>query len=864
MDQITKFKLMNRCSLVAIASMAMTAGAPSLVAAQEAPQAESSRGNVILVTARKREEDFMEVPLAITALGSDEIEARGIDSIGTLVDSTPGINVTGVNSGRNDRSFQQISLRGFTPSTTTSTLTATFINGVPVASATALNSITDPARIEILRGPQNAYFGRNAFAGAINIVTKEAEDYFGGTVNASASTRNGHDISASLYGPIVEGVLGFRVSGRSSAIDGTYVNGFNQNQTLGDQSTRTGTMQLDFTPGDSLKVRAFGLYSTNDDGPSADGMISAYELRANNGAINIPFLSGSNAGTIIVPGVANCTLNGLTSGIVGTEARVPRPFICGKAPSLNPAFSPSANTIEDPLLGLILADPSNRVVSPGRGAKGYGLVSEFYHLNLAIDYELGDTGITLSSLTGYNHEYYSQVDDLDNYDNSLLSGSLAGVNPAARQIWNFPFMVERVNKDISQELRASYDNLGSLQAMIGASYLKADTRAALVSVFAEEQFRGPRAINSRSAPGRAETIGIFGSVSYDLTDALNVSFEARWQQDEIFAIAGGRPTVIGAGNANGIPAGSYTYGDIFFSRKYDNFMPRAIISYDVNPDVMVYASFSQAANVGITSFNSNLLTGSAGEIALANGLGLQVAIEPELLDNYEIGVKGTFLDGRLRTTLSAYRAIWTDQYNARTAVGVDPGTNLPVIVSGVANTGKTHLTGVELDIWAEPVDGLSLSLSGSYNGSSIRTFADPSISRLTGLIGGDFRGNQLPLTSQYSANGSLQYTGDVPGWENGSFFIRTDVNWKSKQFVDAGNLTWIGDRAVVNGRIGFTMGDYSLDVFVTNLFDDRNYVSIAQNSILVPGFALSAVPFGYLNPGLPEGRVVGLRAGFSF
>lgn len=863
MDRNLKQTLHNRCSVMALAAIALTSAVPGIAFAQEDTEAAES-GNVITVTARKREENFMEVPLAITALGTEEIQARGIDSISSLVDNTPGINVTGVNSGRNDRSFQQISLRGFTPSTTTSTLTATFINGVPVASATALNSITDPARIEILRGPQNAYFGRNAFAGAVNIVTKEAEDYFGGTLSAQASTRNGHDISASLYGPIVEGVLGFRVSGRSTAVDGTYTNGFNRNQTLGDQSTRTGTLQLDFTPSEALTVRAFGLYSTNDDGPSADGMVSAYELRANNGAINIPLLSGSNAGTVIVPSQANCTHNSLTSGVLATEARVPRPFICGKVPQLNPAFSPSANTIEDPLLGLILADGSNRVVSPRNGTKGYGLVSEFYHLNLAIDYELGDTGITLSSLTGYNHEYYSQVDDLDNYDNSLLNGSLAGVNPAARQVWNFPFMVERVNKDFSQELRASYDNLGPIQAMFGVSYLKADTRADLVSVFAEEQFRGPRSTGSRSAPGRAETIGIFGSVNYDLTDALNISLEARWQQDEIFAIAGGRGTTIRAGNANGIPAGTYTYGDIFFSKKYDNFTPRAIISYDVNPDVMVYASFSQSANVGITSFNSNLLTGSPGEIALANGLGLQVTLEPELLDNYEVGLKGSFLDGRLRAAVAAYRAIWTDQYNARTAVGVDPGTNLPVIVSGVANTGKTQLTGVEIDLWAEPVDGLSMSFSGSYNGSSIRTFADPSISRLTGLIGDDFRGNHLPLTSQYSANGSLQYTGDIPGWENGSFFIRTDVNWKSKQFVDAANLTWIGDRAVVNGRIGFTKDDFSLDLFVTNLFDDRNYVSVAQNSILVPGFALSSRPFGYVNPALPEGRIVGIRAGVEF
>lgn len=861
----SKFRKIE-CSLAAVAVALVTTAMPAAASAQEA-EASASSINTIVVTARKREEDLLKTPLAITAIGSEDIAVRGITTIADVIENTPGINVTSANSGRNDRSFQQVSMRGFTPSTTTSQLTATFIDGVPVASATALNSVTDPARIEILKGPQNAYFGRNAFAGAFNIVTKDPGDTFGGSVSAEAGNRSSYDVQASVDGPIIEDVLGVAVSGHFFTKDGSYKNRYNPNQTLGDQETRTGTLALNFTPTSNLKIKAFGLYSEDHDGPSADGILSMFELRANNGSINIPYLSGNTAGTVILPSQANCMINGLATGLSATEPTVSRPYICGAIPAVS-SFSPTTNTIEDPLLASILANGAYRVVSPGEGTQGYGLVREYYHLHLGIDYEIGDTGVTLSSLTGYNNEFYSQLDDLDNWDGSLLNGALASTGPAARQIWNFPFVVERVNKDFSQEFRASYDNRGPLQAMIGVSYLNTETKSDLLSVFSEEQSNFPRSSGTLSPPGKAETWGVFGSLSYDVTDAVNISLEGRYQIDEIFAIAGGRGLTILPNNANGLPAGTYAYDETFFSKKYKNFMPRAIVNFDVNPDMIVYASYAKAANVSIGSFNTGFLNGTPAEIAAAESIGLQVVLKPEKLDNFELGLKGSFLDGRLRVALAAFHAIWKDQYNARTTFIVDNSQTPPrtQIISGVANSGKTNITGLELDLWAEPVDGLTLTLSTAVNDSSIKSFADPSISKLTGLIDDEFRGNQLPLTSKYSANLGAMYTTEIPGWDDGSFFLRTDVSYKSKQFVDAGNLTWIKGRATVNMRAGIKRDGYSLEVFANNLLNDRNYTSVAQNNLLTPGFGLTGGTnsFGYIAPGLPELRTVGVKAGYQF
>ena len=853
-------------SMIALAVATAGAALPTVAAAQEDTAAEERVGTVITVTARKREENLLEVPLAITAVAAQEIEERGITSVTDLIDNTPGINVTSTNSGRNDRSFQQISLRGFTPSTTTSTLTASFINGVPVSSATALNAVIDPERIEVLRGPQPAYFGRNAFAGAINIVTRTPSDSFGGSVDAQWSERNGYDISASLEGPLVENLVAFRITGRTWGTDGGYTNSWNPNQTLGNQSTRVITGQLEFTPTPDLTLRVFGMYSEDEDGPSPEGLVSLFELRAVPNATtgvaapNLPFISGNSNGNLVLPSSANCTLTALVNGGNPAAGNRSRPYICGALPTLS--IAPGSNTPEDSLLSGHI-NPANdpfRVVPYAEGAKGYGLVREYRHVHATLDYDIGETGFSVSGLFGYNLEFYSEIDDLDQYDSSAF------VNNTARGYWNFPFMVERENEDLSAELRLSYDS-GPLQAMAGVSYLDTKAVGDLISIFNVEQLGAPLNGSALGAPAHVKTTGLFGSFSYDITDQLNLSAEGRFQRDKVYANATGTRNFVGvtfaANNPLGVTPGTYAFGETYLTKNYNNFTPRVTLSYDITPDVMAYASFSQAVNVSSASFNSAFVGRPQAEVDAATSLGLELVLKPEKLDNYEIGLKGSFLDGRVRASLSAYHAIWTDQYNNRSLI-FQSGNNV-LLVSGVANSGKTVLDGIELDLAAEPVDGLTLTFSGSMNDSSIRTFSNPAISLATGLLGNDFEGNQNPLSSKWSANGGIMYRGYIPSWDDGEFFVRGDFGYKSRQFINQSNLTWIKGRATVDLRAGVSREGYSLQVFVNNLFDDQNYVSASESALLDPFFTMS----GYGGTGqffvaLPERRTFGIRAGYEF
>jgi iron complex outermembrane receptor protein len=827
----------------------------------------------IVVTARKRSEDILKTPIAVSALTSEDIEVRGIKSVNDLVNSTPGLNVSNVNSGRSDRSFQQITLRGFVPTLTTVTLTSTFIDGVPVASASALNNVTDPERIEILKGPQAAYFGRNTFAGAVNVVNKLPANEFGGSVSALAGTRDNRDVALSIEGPIAGDLLGFRLTGRAYSKSGSYRNYAAPAQTLGDQSTTTGTLLLVSKPVSGLTIKAFGLLSKDDDGPSAQGQISSYEIRSNNGVANLPFFSGSTAGTVILPSLSNCTLSGFTNGRSATEARVQRPWFCGAAPGLPAGFSPSQNTTEDALLAAALRNGTARVYNDGNGVRGYGLIRDYRHLHLNVDYEFGDSGFTLSSLTGYNNEMYSELADLDNYDSTLLKNPVNATNadPNRRTFWDFMFLVERNNSDFSQEFRLDYDKRGPFTGVVGVSKLITRSRGDAVSITADIVGPGARTAGNLAAPQRAETLGAFFGLNYQITDALKASVEGRYQQDKVSGYAGGAGLTLRQ-SVGSVAAGFYPALSKVAEQKFNNFLPRAIVQYDFSPDLMAYGSYSKGVNVVINAFNTNPFSGSTAAVAAAQALGLGFVVKPEKLDNFEVGLKGKALDGRLRGSLSAYYAKWKDQLNSRSAFFQDipvaqGGTGTIQTINGIANSGEVVLKGLELDVTYRPIGELELSLAASYNDSDVRAYADPLTSQVTGQIGDDFKGHQLQLSSKLSTNFGVQYGGTLPSVEDSSWFVRGDYSWKDKQYLDVSNVVWIKARSLVNLRAGIGKGPLGLEAYVYNAFNDKNYTAIAANSLLDPTFTTTVRAqgvFGYLNVGLPDLRTYGLKATYKF
>jgi len=302
----------------AFAQAAGNSAAPS-PSVSPSPDVDVGDRGMIVVTARKKSEDILKTPISISAFTSADIKARGIVSLQDIAAYTPGMNIDNAGASRNDRSFQQIIIRGFTPPSATSQTTSVFIDGVPVTSATAISNITDPERVEILKGPQSAYFGRQTFAGAVNIVTKTPSDHWTASFDGLLATHNNHDVTGEVSGPLLGDILGIRVTAREYAKDGSYDNAGVRGQTLGDQESKTGTVSLNFKPSSNFTAKAFGMITTDNDGPSAQGVISAYTVK-------------NGAGQTLLTSQSNCT--------VGNN----HPYICGVTPDLAQGRRPTPPT----------------------------------------------------------------------------------------------------------------------------------------------------------------------------------------------------------------------------------------------------------------------------------------------------------------------------------------------------------------------------------------------------------------------------------------------------------------------------------------------------------------------------------------
>lgn len=187
---------------------------PSMGHAQQGPASADGTSllSEIVVTARRREESLQDVPIAISALSSDELESRSIDSLGDLNSVVPNLSVLGGGAtGEAQGSFRVRGIPGV----------AVYIDGIWQASTDGLltQGVVDIERIEILRGPQGTLFGKNAMGGAIQYVTKTPGKEFAGKISGAIGSFDRHDVRATVDVPLLDS-LSMKLTGSSQKRDG--------------------------------------------------------------------------------------------------------------------------------------------------------------------------------------------------------------------------------------------------------------------------------------------------------------------------------------------------------------------------------------------------------------------------------------------------------------------------------------------------------------------------------------------------------------------------------------------------------------------------------------------------------------------
>ncbi|MCX7173187.1 MAG: TonB-dependent receptor [Proteobacteria bacterium] len=208
-------KLRSRSrSLIGVAAASLTAFPFGAALAQEG----AVPMEVIIVTAQKRSEKLQEVPVAVKAFSTKQIEDAGIKNTQDFVNLTPNMSI----DNAQDYANTYVVLRGLSSFNNADIPVAVVVDGVPLNDQKQLKmSLVDIERIEVLKGPQGALYGRNAIGGAIVIDSKQPKNKLEGFVKADIASFNSKELAGGVSGAIVPDKVMFRIVGQTKSADST-------------------------------------------------------------------------------------------------------------------------------------------------------------------------------------------------------------------------------------------------------------------------------------------------------------------------------------------------------------------------------------------------------------------------------------------------------------------------------------------------------------------------------------------------------------------------------------------------------------------------------------------------------------------
>src|SRR5689334_24693082 len=192
MSRNARSKYLANGSIAFAVALALSGASLSAQAADDpsATSPESSSGGLeeVVVTANKREESLQEVPLAVSAINKEALQAAGVTQFSDLGKVSPSLTIRPAEHPANSN----VSLRGvgtFAFGIGVESSVAVLVDEVPLPfQARAFTDLPDVERIEVLRGPQSTLYGKSASAGLINIITRQPTDSFQAHVNAMGTT----------------------------------------------------------------------------------------------------------------------------------------------------------------------------------------------------------------------------------------------------------------------------------------------------------------------------------------------------------------------------------------------------------------------------------------------------------------------------------------------------------------------------------------------------------------------------------------------------------------------------------------------------------------------------------------------------
>ena len=757
-------------STVCFGSTAFAQSASTSQNSTDDAKAEELQGlDEIIVTARRRQERVQDTPISMTALSGDTLSESGTRTIGDLAAIAPSLFASGSAAGAGTTFF---AIRGQTQldsQVATDPSVALYLDDVYIATSNGvLNDLTDIQRVEVLKGPQGTLFGRNTTGGAIAVYSNPPTYDLGGSFRARYGSFDSFGFEGVLNVPIVADKAALRLVGVTSQDDGYAVNAVS-GEALGKQFSRQarGTLLLEPVDNFSLTIRA------------------DYSLLRNRGRVTKLAYIEPAAVNPFNPSLAVTAIeSGLFAGgfpdVFAAEAAL--------APFLNASNDRIAQT---------------NGISPSTGLQANFARFEQWGVSARAELELGD--ITLRSITAYRELDGKSFGDADATPFSILQYETT-LDP----------------KQFSQEfqiLGESFDN--RLNWVAGAYFYQvkgADgSTAENLSVLTGQDLTGdgiPDILNPNFSLGDNDNTSraVFAQGTFKLSDVFSITAGGRYTSE--------RKTLDLTSTAGGLcslpPALLVSPGvcQTRLSNKFDGWSYIFSLEYKPNNDLLAYAKTTRGFRSGGQNFCAR------GDVAAF------APFRPEIVTDYELGLKSEFFDRRVRFNLAAFYSNYSDIQRVTQVPGGGGA------VQAITNAAKARIYGVEVETLASPLEGLTLGANLGYINARYKEFVD---------VLGDRTNEPFVLTPEFSYSLFGEYGFDVG--DAGTLKIRGDWRWvDAVDYGRGGPGTREPSYGLMNGRISFTTSDNQLEfaAFARNLFN-KKYNEGRFDFVDTLGFAVAYV-----------------------
>lgn len=793
--------------------LAVTGAVLSLFAADMAVMAQELALEEIVVTARKRDESIQDIPLSVAAFSSEQLREQQITDVEDMLQFVPGVHMSNHTANRNNPAIRFRAIDP--PSSVRSTQTSSaFVDGVYLPGTSQWLSMNDIERVEIVKGPQSAFFGRATFGGAINFISRTPGDEFGGDINLILGDSGRADLWVSGEAPLVEDRLYVRASGRFYSYDGAWKNEHPTGGDLGAQQTNAGSITLYATPTEDLSIKLRHVRTVDDDGLAVQFLVKG---------------ENNNCGPFT------------TNGVTGTAT-----YYCGTL--TRDLISNGVSIDTSPVADTIYKDDM-----------GLDRTTELTSLN--IDWDIGD--YTLSSVTGRYREDTEEMRE-------LLTDELLVYLKWKDESWSQEL---RLSSPQDKRLRwmvgayyldLTYNNDGL--SGFPCPGIGPWCRNFATGETYERGGRGSFGVNPTVAEG-VENQALFGSVAYDITEQLTVSLEFRYEEETLANASSVTQEAMPLDPNDPIgTAQPFGGAEVDLTADFEAELPRIIVDYKATENTLLYGSYAKGNNPG--GFNPEVIqmepTVAFPAFNASEGIGYEV-LQAEL-DAFEFGAKHTLANGRGYLNGAVYFMEWGNQRFRGFTQSVDSNGD-GVFIEGsdrlggqidYNSNGSTDIWGFELTgSWAFN-DNWRGTASYNFNSSDIKVYQDAVNRRVYGS--GDASGFEVARSPDHAATFALDFNMPAENfWRgDGEWFARWDSWYQSETWTWVVNLAQTDAAVLHNLRGGWRNDGYSITLWVENLTDDDSVLSSQRTT----GSFLTRT-LGYQLT-LPEPRTFGLTLAASF